>query len=144
MSSQPCCPCCVGLAHEQLGLPTGLPRCARVTTDGHCLLPTSGGVIVLPSSYLGEPHLTLHDPERGVSMVCEVHARLRGTRTGCNEAGARGCGLEEVVVACRCRVRDRCSGQPGDELHHAHLVQTNGESHRLAQALAGKGVMTLA
>jgi DNA replication protein DnaC len=29
-------------------------------------------------------------------------------------------------------------------LHHAHLVQTNGESHRLAQALAGKGVITLA
>jgi DNA replication protein DnaC len=29
-------------------------------------------------------------------------------------------------------------------LHHAHLVQTNGESHRLAQALAGKGVIALA
>ena len=28
-------------------------------------------------------------------------------------------------------------------LHHAHLVQTSGESHRLAQALAGKGVITL-
>jgi DNA replication protein DnaC len=28
-------------------------------------------------------------------------------------------------------------------LHHAHLVQTNGQSHRLAQALAGKGVITL-
>jgi DNA replication protein DnaC len=28
-------------------------------------------------------------------------------------------------------------------LHHAHLVQTNGESHRLAQALAGKGVIAL-
>lgn len=29
-------------------------------------------------------------------------------------------------------------------LHHAHLVQTSGESHRLAQALAGKGVIALA
>jgi DNA replication protein DnaC len=29
-------------------------------------------------------------------------------------------------------------------LHHAHLVQTKGESHRLAQALAGKGVIALA
>jgi DNA replication protein DnaC len=28
-------------------------------------------------------------------------------------------------------------------LHHAHLVQTTGESHRLAQALAGKGVTPL-
>jgi DNA replication protein DnaC len=28
-------------------------------------------------------------------------------------------------------------------LHHAHLVQTNGESHQLAQALAGKGVIAL-
>ncbi len=28
-------------------------------------------------------------------------------------------------------------------LHHAHLCQTNGDSVRLAQALAGKGVTTL-
>ena len=28
-------------------------------------------------------------------------------------------------------------------LHHAHLIQTNGDSHRLAQALAGKGVIAL-
>src|SRR6202035_5041188 len=28
-------------------------------------------------------------------------------------------------------------------LHHAHLVQTNGDSHRLAEALAGKGVIAL-
>jgi DNA replication protein DnaC len=28
-------------------------------------------------------------------------------------------------------------------LHHAHLVVTNGDSHRLAQALAGKGVIPL-
>ena len=28
-------------------------------------------------------------------------------------------------------------------LHHAHLVQTNGDSHRLAQAIAGKGVIAL-
>jgi DNA replication protein DnaC len=27
-------------------------------------------------------------------------------------------------------------------LHHAHLVTTQGDSHRLAEALAGKGVMT--
>jgi DNA replication protein DnaC len=29
-------------------------------------------------------------------------------------------------------------------LHHAHLVLTSGDSHRLAQALAGKGVVPLA
>ena len=29
-------------------------------------------------------------------------------------------------------------------LHHAHLVLTKGDSHRLAQALAGKGVVPLA
>jgi DNA replication protein DnaC len=28
-------------------------------------------------------------------------------------------------------------------LHHAHLVLTNGDSHRLAEALAGKGVIPL-
>lgn len=28
-------------------------------------------------------------------------------------------------------------------MHHAHFVQTDGESHRLAQALAGKGVIPL-
>ena len=28
-------------------------------------------------------------------------------------------------------------------LHHAHLVQPTGDSHRLAQALAGKGVVAL-
>lgn len=28
-------------------------------------------------------------------------------------------------------------------LHHAHLVVTNGDSHRLAQAMAGKGVVPL-
>ncbi len=28
-------------------------------------------------------------------------------------------------------------------LHHAHLVLTSGDSHRLAQALAGKGVVPL-
>ena len=28
-------------------------------------------------------------------------------------------------------------------LHHAHLVQTAGDSHRLAEALAGKGVVTM-
>ena len=28
-------------------------------------------------------------------------------------------------------------------LHHAHLVQTTGDSHRLAEALAGKGVVTM-
>jgi hypothetical protein len=29
-------------------------------------------------------------------------------------------------------------------LHHAHLVLTKGDSHRLAEALAGKGVVPLA
>jgi hypothetical protein len=29
-------------------------------------------------------------------------------------------------------------------LHHAHLVLTKGDSHRLAEALAGKGVIPLA
>ena len=29
-------------------------------------------------------------------------------------------------------------------LHHAHLVVTAGDSHRLAEALAGKGVIPLA
>ena len=28
-------------------------------------------------------------------------------------------------------------------LHHAHLVITSGDSHRLAEALAGKGVIAL-
>ncbi|MGH3274590.1 MAG: ATP-binding protein [Streptosporangiaceae bacterium] len=28
-------------------------------------------------------------------------------------------------------------------LHHAHLVQTTGDSHRLAEALAGKGVIAM-
>jgi hypothetical protein len=28
-------------------------------------------------------------------------------------------------------------------LHHAHLVTTSGDSHRLAEALAGKGVIQL-
>ncbi|MFD1078203.1 ATP-binding protein [Longispora fulva] len=28
-------------------------------------------------------------------------------------------------------------------LHHAHLVPTKGDSHRLAEALAGKGVIPL-
>lgn len=28
-------------------------------------------------------------------------------------------------------------------LHHAHLVLTKGDSHRLAEALAGKGVIPL-
>ena len=28
-------------------------------------------------------------------------------------------------------------------LHHAHLVLTNGDSHRLAQALSGQGVVPL-
>jgi DNA replication protein DnaC len=28
-------------------------------------------------------------------------------------------------------------------LHHAHLIITEGDSHRLQQALAGKGVKTL-
>ncbi|GAA5166214.1 hypothetical protein GCM10023321_57200 [Pseudonocardia eucalypti] len=28
-------------------------------------------------------------------------------------------------------------------LHHAHLVTTKGDSHRLAEALAGKGVVAL-
>jgi DNA replication protein DnaC len=28
-------------------------------------------------------------------------------------------------------------------LHHAHLVTTSGDSHRLAEALAGKGVVPL-
>jgi DNA replication protein DnaC len=31
----------------------------------------------------------------------------------------------------------------GRLLHHAHLVTTSGDSHRLAEALAGKGVVTL-
>jgi hypothetical protein len=29
-------------------------------------------------------------------------------------------------------------------LHHAHLVLTTGDSHRLAEALTGKGVIPLA
>jgi IstB-like ATP binding protein len=29
-------------------------------------------------------------------------------------------------------------------LHHAHLVLTKGDSHRLAEALTGKGVIPLA
>jgi hypothetical protein len=29
-------------------------------------------------------------------------------------------------------------------LHHAHLVLTKGDSHRLAEALAGQGVIPLA
>jgi DNA replication protein DnaC len=29
-------------------------------------------------------------------------------------------------------------------LHHAHLVLAKGDSHRLAEALAGKGVIPLA
>jgi hypothetical protein len=29
-------------------------------------------------------------------------------------------------------------------LHHAHLVLTKGDSHRLAAALAGKGVIPMA
>src|SRR5690606_12868449 len=29
-------------------------------------------------------------------------------------------------------------------MHHAHLVETSGESHRLAEALAGRGVIPLA
>lgn len=28
-------------------------------------------------------------------------------------------------------------------LHHAHLVVTKGDSHRLSQALAGQGVIAL-
>jgi hypothetical protein len=28
-------------------------------------------------------------------------------------------------------------------LHHCHVVITNGDSHRLAEALAGKGVIQL-
>lgn len=28
-------------------------------------------------------------------------------------------------------------------MHHAHLVTTTGDSHRLAEALAGKGVIPL-
>ena len=28
-------------------------------------------------------------------------------------------------------------------MHHAHLVATKGDSHRLAEALAGKGVIPL-
>jgi DNA-binding CsgD family transcriptional regulator len=28
-------------------------------------------------------------------------------------------------------------------MHHAHLVETNGDSHRLAQALSGQGVTPL-
>jgi DNA replication protein DnaC len=28
-------------------------------------------------------------------------------------------------------------------LHHAHLITTAGDSHRLAEALAGKGVVAL-
>ena len=28
-------------------------------------------------------------------------------------------------------------------LHHAHVIVTQGDSHRLQQALAGKGVKTL-
>jgi DNA replication protein DnaC len=28
-------------------------------------------------------------------------------------------------------------------LHHAHLVQTTGDPHRLAEALAGKGVVAM-
>jgi DNA replication protein DnaC len=28
-------------------------------------------------------------------------------------------------------------------LHHAHLITTKGDSHRLAEALAGKGVIPL-
>lgn len=28
-------------------------------------------------------------------------------------------------------------------MHHAHLVTTTGDSHRLAEALAGKGVVPL-
>ncbi|MEV4895104.1 ATP-binding protein [Nonomuraea sp. NPDC055795] len=28
-------------------------------------------------------------------------------------------------------------------MHHAHMVETSGESHRLAEALAGKGVTPL-
>jgi DNA replication protein DnaC len=28
-------------------------------------------------------------------------------------------------------------------MHHAHLVESSGESHRLAEALAGRGVIPL-
>ena len=42
------------------------------------------------------------------------------------------------------RAPSRTIGGSSTGLHHAHLVQTNGESHRLAQALAGKGVIALA
>ncbi|MGW4412038.1 ATP-binding protein [Nonomuraea sp. NPDC004702] len=28
-------------------------------------------------------------------------------------------------------------------MHHAHMVETSGESHRLAEALAGRGVIPL-
>jgi hypothetical protein len=35
-------------------------------------------------------------------------------------------------------------GRSGRLVHHTHLVLTKGDSHRLAEALTGKGVIPLA
>lgn len=52
--------------------------------------------------------------------------------------------------ACGVSVREKSSSRsaisigPFDRLmHHAHFIETKGDSHRLAEALAGKGVIPL-
>ncbi|AHH98639.1 hypothetical protein KALB_5277 [Kutzneria albida DSM 43870] len=46
-------------------------------------------------------------------------------------------------MTCWRRLRDWQERGVFDRLHHAHLVTTKGDSHRLAEALAGKGVVPL-
>jgi hypothetical protein len=54
VSCQACCPIGVGLGPGPIGMPLTLCAVRRVITKGHCLLPPSSGLIVLPASRVVE------------------------------------------------------------------------------------------
>jgi hypothetical protein len=65
--------------------------------------------------------------------------------------GARALGFESGkrlsasrMTCCSASVRPLTAPGWAGLLHHVHLVLTKGDSHRLAEALTGKGVIPLA
>lgn len=47
------------------------------------------------------------------------------------------------ATAARCRSRSSMAATVDRLLHHAHVVVTQGDSHRLAEATTGRGVVPL-
>lgn len=63
--------------------------------------------------------------------------------TGSYRAAAELAGCDHQTVARYVQLRERGERPVDRLLHHAHVVVTQGESFRLAEATTGKGVMPL-